>query len=166
MREQNQTAQTINNKRKSGCYSAFNECETPFVSKCQGLSDGEKLIWINLAARTTMDANLSCRASLNQIAAMVGKKANTIYKAIKNLVSLGFLKSELDQEKRINIYYVLLPEEGLKELENAPNRGENQFAAERNNNVVQFKESQPKQDKNRPLKNIRGGIGNISDPPP
>lgn len=174
MREQNQTAQIIINKRKSGYYSAFNECEIPFVSKCQGLSDGEKLIWINLAARTTMDANLSCRASLNQIAAMVGKKANTIYKSIKNLVSLGFLKSELDKEKRINIYYVLLPEDGLEALENAPNRGEKQCAAEpkeavnsddSNNNVVQFKATEPNSDKNQPLKNIRGDIGNISDPP-
>jgi len=163
----NQAAQIIINKRKNGYYSAFNECEIPFVSKYQGLSDGEKLIWINLATRTTLDPNLSCRASQNQIADMVGKKANTIYKCIKNLVSLGFLKSKFDKEKRVNIYYVLLPKEGLEILQKAPNRGEKQGATEDNpRNVVSFGKKANNNLKLDLRKKIIGGAGNISGGPP
>ncbi len=177
-----QAHEIIINKRQNGYYAAFSEREITFVSQYKGLSAGEKLIWINLAAKTTLDANLSCLASQSQIAEMVGKVSNTIYKSLRNLVAHGFLRSEFDAQKRINTYFVILPKEGLEAIQDAPNRGEKRLAKDSSvtfnletncgqtegnrDNVVLRYEKPIDLPLANPLKNIRGGIGKISGEPP
>tara|TARA_R110002110_G_scaffold390102_1_gene602958 strand:- start:25571 stop:26833 length:1263 start_codon:yes stop_codon:yes gene_type:complete len=177
-----QPHEIIINKRKNGYYAAFSEREIKFVSQYKGLSAGEKLIWINLAAITTLDANLSCMATQSQIAEMVGKVPNTIYKSLRNLVARGFLRTEFNAQKRINTYFLILPKEGLEAIEEAPNRGEKRsvkdssvtLGAEKywrkvednKGNVVLCDEKFGDMPAPSSLKNIREGIGKISGGPP
>jgi len=173
-----QPHEIIINKRKNGYYAAFSQCEIKFVSGYKGLSAGEKLIWINLAAITTLDANLSCMATQGQIAEMLGVVPNTIYKSLRNLVSQGFLRSEFDAQKRLNTYFVILPKEGLEAMQKAPDRGEKRTTKDSSITFSSGKirsQLEAKTDSAVPcdekfnhisvsdsLKNIRGGIGKIS----
>ena len=121
MVESNAT-RVIRETRQTKYYLAISIAELQYVSKSKLLNATEKLIWINIASKTALDPNLSSSLTQNQIAEMVGKGPDAVYRAIRTLKFHGFLKSSYETGANASIYYLSLPAEGLEVLKGAPNR--------------------------------------------
>ena len=121
MVESNAT-RVIRETRQTKYYLAISIAELQYVSKSKLLNATEKLIWINIASKTALDPNLSSSLTQNQIAEMVGKGPDAVYRAIRTLKFHGFLKSSYETGANASIYYLSLPAEGLESLKDAQNR--------------------------------------------
>ena len=66
-------------------YVSYYDAEFEYVSTHPKLSPTEKLIWLNVARKSHLNVNLSCRLTHLQIANMVGVKPDTAYRALRNL---------------------------------------------------------------------------------
>lgn len=118
------TAKIIRSARQSKYYLTFSEAEFDFISRNENLSANEKLIWLNIARKAQWDENLRCGLTHSQISKLIGIKPDTVYRAIKKLKEKGFLDSSFDDKTQIVTYTIMLPEEGLDSIRNAPKRGE------------------------------------------
>ncbi|MFO1259437.1 MAG: helix-turn-helix domain-containing protein [Gammaproteobacteria bacterium] len=120
----NVSAQTIHSALRTGYFYRFQTEELAYISSHRELSDGEKLVWLNLSARAKQSETMSFAATQSQIALMVGKETNTVYKILKSLEAKGFLSSNHDALRRVTIFQVQLDAHGVVALEQAPKRGE------------------------------------------
>lgn len=117
-------AQIIRATRQKSYYFVVSSAELEYVSKSRLLNSNEKLIWINFANKTALDSSLSCSLTQNQIAELIGKQSDSVYRAIKTLKFNGFLKAHYQNGDVATTYTLSLPEEGLAYLKSAPERGE------------------------------------------
>lgn len=125
-------ARIIRDSTQHKFYVIFTDIIFEFVSSHSILSSLEKLIWLNLARKSNLDPNYSCKLTQQQIASMVNVSYDTAYRALRNLKKQGFLQVCFDDVQRINIYTPILPTEGLVAIENAPNRVGNIGGVKRN----------------------------------
>ena len=117
-------AKIIRATRQKSYYFVVSNAELEYVSKSRLLNSNEKLIWINFANKTALDSSLSCSLTQNQIAELIGKQSDSVYRAIKTLKFNGFLKAHYQNGDVATTYTLSLPEEGLAYLKSAPERGE------------------------------------------
>lgn len=125
-------ARIIRDSTQQKFYVIFADVIFEFVSNHRSLSSLEKLIWLNLARKSNLDPNFSCRLTQQQIASMVGVSYDTAYRAMRNLKEQGFLKVCFDEIQRINVYTPILPAEGLSAIENAPDRAGKNEGSQKN----------------------------------
>ncbi len=155
----NISAQTIHSALRTGYFYRFQTEELSYISSHRDLSDGEKLVWLNLSARAKQSETMSFAATQSQIALMVGKETNTVYKILKSLEVKGFLSSNHDALRRVTIFQVQLDAHGVVALEQAPKRGE--YRSE-----VKLVERRSVDNQNPTLTEIRVRPGNFSESDP
>lgn len=155
----NISAQTIHSALRTGYFYRFQTEELSYISSHRDLSDGEKLVWLNLSARAKQSETMSFAATQSQIALMVGKETNTVYKILKSLEAKGFLSSNHDALRRVTIFQVQLDSHGLVVLEQAPKRGE--YRSE-----TKSAERRSVDNQNPTLTEIRVRPGNFSESDP
>ena len=117
-------AKIIRDTRQKSYYLAISTAELQYVSKSTLLNTTEKLIWINIAAKSALDPNLACLLTQAQIAEMVGKSSDAVYRAIKSLKFHGFLHTHYQNGDQATVYSLALPEEGVSFLISAPARNQ------------------------------------------
>jgi hypothetical protein len=59
------SARIIRETRQTKHYLPISSAEIHFVSTCSTLSDGERIIWINIADHCALDPNYSCTLTQN-----------------------------------------------------------------------------------------------------
>jgi hypothetical protein len=116
------SARIIREARQIKYYCPLSDAEMDFIFEHEKLTDSEKLIWLKIAQKSALDPNFSCLLTLKQIAAMVRKMPDTIYRAIRNLKNLGFLEGSYEHGDKATKYLLTLPVEGLEVLQAAPQR--------------------------------------------
>jgi hypothetical protein len=155
----NATAPIVFGALQTGYYFRFHVDEIKHISAHERLSDGAKLVWINLAGYAKVNPDLSYFGTQAQIAKLVGKAPNTVQKLLRMLEDESFLMSSVDPVSQIKTYYVQLDADGLNKLKAAPRRGEYGAQGE----VVAMRAIDNSID---PRKNIHTPPGKISGGPP
>lgn len=129
-------ARIIRDATQQKFYVIFADVIFEFVSNHRELSSLEKLIWFNLARKSNLDPNYSCRLTHQQIATIVNVSYDTAYRAMRNLKEQGFIKVYFDDSQRINVYTPILPAEGLSAIENASDRGGKSEGSQKNSTIL------------------------------
>jgi hypothetical protein len=149
----NATAPIVFGALQTGYYFRYHVDEIKHISAHERLSDGAKLVWINLAGYAKINPDLSYFGTQAQIATLVGKELNTVQKLLRMLEDEGLMMSTVDPVSQIKTYYVQLDADGLNKLKTAPRRGESAVMRAVDNSIV-------------PRKNIHTPPGKISGGPP
>ena len=93
--------------------------ELAVVAEAEYLTEGEKFIWLHLAAKTSFDSTLTCSLEPKEVAYLTNFLPQGVFYAIGKLQKHRFLK--IHHEDDLGTFYELsLPEVGLNALVDTP----------------------------------------------
>ena len=93
--------------------------ELAVIAESDILTEGEKFIWLHLAAKTSFDSTLTCSLEPKEVAYLTNFLPQGVFYALGKLQKHDFLK--IHQEEEIGTFYELsLPEAGLNALVDTP----------------------------------------------
>ena len=85
------------------------------------LTEGEKLLWLHLAAKTSFDSTLTCSLDAKDVVYLSDLLPKGVFYAIGKLQKHRFLK--VHEEADLGTFYeLLLPDAGLRTLIDAPKK--------------------------------------------
>ena len=93
--------------------------ELTVIAAAEHLSEGEKLLWMHLAAKTSFDSTLTCTLEPKEVSHLANILPQGIYYALARLQKLHYLK--IHHEEELGTFYELsLPDAELNILVDAP----------------------------------------------
>ena len=93
--------------------------ELAVIAESDCLTEGEKFVWLHLAAKTSFDSTLTCPLEPKEIAYLTNFLPQGVFYAVGKLQKHGFLK--IHHEEALGTFYELsLPEAGLNALVDTP----------------------------------------------
>ena len=109
----------INDARLTTRNAGLSTAEFNFVTLCPLLTANEKLLWLHIATKTVNHRAFCCRLSEQDIVQLIGNQPDAFFKAVQNLKKHGFL--DVYEQPELGVFYaLLLPEEGINALLDAP----------------------------------------------
>ena len=89
--------------------------ELAVVAAAECLTEGEKFLWLHLAAKTSFDSTLTCSLEPKELAYLTNFLPQGFFYGMGKLQKHHFIK--IHHEEDLGTFYELtLPEEGLKAL--------------------------------------------------
>ena len=93
--------------------------ELAVVAEAECLTEGEKFLWLHLAAKTSFDSTLTCSLEPKEVAYLTNFLPQGVFYGVGKLQKHQFLKIHTEEE--IGSFYELtLPEAGLNTLTDTP----------------------------------------------
>ena len=93
--------------------------ELAVIAEAEHLSEGEKFLWLHLAAKTSFDSTLTCTLEPKEVTYLANILPQGIYYGLGRLQKLQFLK--IHHEEELGTFYELsLPQTELNTLVDAP----------------------------------------------
>ena len=93
--------------------------ELTVVAQAEHLTEGEKFVWLHLAAKTSFDSTLTCPLEPKELAYLTNFLPQGVFYAVGKLQKHHFLK--IHHEEELGTFYELtLPEAGLALLVDTP----------------------------------------------
>ena len=93
--------------------------ELAVVAEAKCLTEGEKFVWLHLAAKTSFDSTLTCSLEPKEVGYLANFFPKGVFYAIGKLQKHHFLK--IHHEDDLGTFYELsLPEAGLRILADTP----------------------------------------------
>ena len=93
--------------------------ELAVVAEAEYLTEGEKFLWLHLAAKTSFDSTLTCSLEPKEVAYLANFLPQGVFYAVGKLKKHRFLK--IHEEEEFGTFYELsLPDEGLHALVDTP----------------------------------------------
>ena len=93
--------------------------ELAVVAAAECLTEGEKFLWLHLAAKTSFDSTLTCSLEPKDVAYLANFLPKGVFYATGKLQKHRFLK--IHQEEELGTFYELsLPASGLNTLVDTP----------------------------------------------
>ena len=93
--------------------------ELTVVAQAEHLTEGEKFVWLHLAAKTSFDSTLTCSLEPKEVGYLADFLPQGVFYATGKLQKHGFLK--IHQEEELGTFYELsLPKDGLDILADTP----------------------------------------------
>ena len=113
------TRKIIHQARLNTADFCISMAELIVVAAAEHLSEGEKFLWLHLAAKTSFDSTLTCTLEPKEVTYLANILPQGIYYALARLQKLQFLKIHHDAE--LGTFYELsLPQTELDTLVDAP----------------------------------------------
>ena len=101
----------------AGCHISM--AELIVIASAEHLSEGEKFLWLHLAAKTSFDSTLTCTLEPKEVTHLANILPQGIYYALARLQKLQYLK--IHHEETLGTFYELsLPQTELDTLVDAP----------------------------------------------
>ena len=85
------------------------------------LTEGEKLLWLHLAAKTSFDSTLTCSLDPTEVVYLTDLLPKGVFYAVGKLQKHRFLKIHHEEEFG-TFYELLLPDAGLRTLIDSPKK--------------------------------------------
>ena len=89
------------------------------ISGAEDLTEGDKFLWLHLAAKTSFDSTLTCSLEAKEVGHLANFLPQGVYYSLGKLQKYRFLK--IHHEDELGTFYeISLPETGLNTLVDTP----------------------------------------------
>ena len=113
------TRKIIHQARLNTASFNISMAELIVIAAAEHLSEGEKFLWMHLAAKTSFDSTLTCTLEPKEVTHLADILPQGIYYALGRLQKLHYLK--IHHEEALGTFYELsLPQSELDTLVDAP----------------------------------------------